>query len=195
MVERYKNVHLWVLLCLIVTPLGGCAPQSEGLNDGSDAFVTLHRNLYAVQSDDPDGLYSDLENIFSGEALTQAYLNYTLMLESRKQHGVEIDILSVSYQKTEVLGVGMAAGIEGVWVGSQWEVAGEVRHRKHRHGRLNHYEGQFFLCETDGGPRIFEQRMGDVGGTIIPEAIFLRMTEKDGSALSPSELLHQGAHP
>ena len=149
-------------------------------------FEDLHRLTYGAPRDltapgAEDALHDELAQTYIGEALTTAYVDHVLMDAALRAQGAWVEIADVTY-----LAVHPIEGEAG-WVEATWQVSGEVRHVRHRHGRVNRYRGRFYVVQGPEGPRIAAVRVGDVGGTILPAGVLEGMGP--GERRSPSELL------
>lgn len=122
-----------------------------------ERFEALHRRIYDVYAlhVDRDEVWSHLAQSFSGEALTQEYLEHFTTLAQMRRDGTSIRVLSIDYDKLSL------EQIDGApWVVADWSVGGIVTHQGHRHPRVNRYRAAYRMGRgVDGELRIAETKL------------------------------------
>lgn len=131
-------------------------------------FEQLHRRLYEVYSLDLDrdslGLDRDaihdlLAASFSGEALTNEYVEHFVTLTHMREEGTAIDVVRIDYERVDVL----ERDEYRVVLDADWSVAGIVTHQGHKHARVNRYRAIYTLASSEpldeSGLRIIDTQM------------------------------------
>ena len=100
------------------------------------AFPDLHRTVYELFNApaDPDRIHAQLSEVFTGEALTQAYVRHWTTRQRMVEEGTSIDIRKVDYASV----LALEPSEEGARVDVEWSIGGVVTHRKHAHLSLIH---------------------------------------------------------
>lgn len=144
------------LLCL-----GACDPPPAVPPEGLAAvFEDLHAPVYRVYGlgPDRDAVHGALAESFTGEALTDEYVEHWRTLVRMAEEHTAITVSAVEYDAVEVLD-----GEEGRWrVDATWLVRGVVQHQAHRHPRINRYRAIYTLIHTPDGWRIADTHMRDL---------------------------------
>jgi hypothetical protein len=128
----------------------GCAPSPIDRLGGADAiaerFRDIHSQVYRVYSigADRDAVHDQLAAVFSGDALTQEYVEHWTTLARMRDEQTAIDVLSVDYESVEIAG----ETADGVLVEADWSVGGVVTHQRHKHHRINRYQAIYTLAPT-----------------------------------------------
>ena len=158
--RRVRSHPPWFL----VTALGvaaSCAPKVgpklPGDADVVEQFKTLHKPLYGVYDlgPDRDGIHGLLAESFTGEALTQEYVEHYTTLFRMVDDETSIRIQRVDYESVDILDRSPGK----VRVDADWSVGGVVTHQGHKHPRVNRYRAVYTLSLTRSGLRITDTRM------------------------------------
>jgi hypothetical protein len=185
------------LMALALASCGTPAPAPLTADDAEllATFEQLHRSIYQVYSlaPDRDAVWELLAESFTGEALTQQYVEHYTTLVLSEQEETAIQVLTVDYDQLRVLDrpPGMAR------IDASWAVGGVVTHRGHKHPRVNRYEAIYHLVPDEGGLRIADTRLKNMERVqrVLVEGGGWTLDRNDRSAgglMSPSMLLEGG---
>lgn len=154
-----------ILRVVAVLALAACAeasPEGPDPDEVLAAFEGLHAPIYDVYALglDRDAVHDHLAARFVGEALTTQYVTHWSTLVRMHEEGTGIQVTAVEYDDVEVLDPPPVPGRTSV--AASWFVRGVVRHRQHRHPRINRYRAVYDVIDTDDGLRIVETRLVDL---------------------------------
>lgn len=155
-------------------------------------FQAMHRSVYDVYSlqGEPQAIHQLLAKSFSGEALTNEYIEHFTTLFHMEEEETDIVIKQVDYNDIEPLEYETGRVVLDV----DWSVGGIVTHQKHKHTRVNRYRAVYTLdLKPDQAWRIIDTKMRNM------ERI-RRATDEDllngenagGGYLDPLDLLDAG---
>lgn len=161
-------------------------------------FEEIHRKVYGVYALplDRNAIHDLLDESFSGEALTDEYVEHFTTRMRMRQEETAIHIVRVDYDHVHVLD----AEDERYRIGASWSVGGIVTHQGHKHTRVNRYEAVYTLTQTAEGLRIVDTKLRNLRR--VRSALSTGFAElsvgdsQDGSSaggyMSPLELLRGG---
>ena len=183
-------------LLLLLTSCDLSAPPTVDIEALRDIFPELHRTVYELFNTpvDPDQIHAQLSQVFTGEALTQAYVRHWTTRQRMVEEGTSIDIRKVDYASV----LALEPTEEGSRVDVEWSIGGVVTHRQHAHPRVNRYRAIFTLEDTDEGPRITSTRMRhaerirDLLASSPDGWILDTLPQGEGGFLDPLDLLEAG---
>ena len=94
-----------------------------------DDFMQIHQNVYEVYKAQRNGrnVHQILQKSFSGEALTQEYIEHYSTLAKMESEETAIDIKQIDYHSVKVLEYTKV----NLRVDADWSVGGIVTHQKH----------------------------------------------------------------
>ncbi|MFK7928407.1 MAG: hypothetical protein AB8H79_09460 [Myxococcota bacterium] len=184
-----------MLLCTFLAGCGGADPVPASV-PVLDAFAELHPRVYQVYDLplDRDEVWSLLDRSFSGEALTEQYVEHWTTRMRMEAEETAIRIARVDHDKVEL--VEESPGFARVDVA--WSVGGVVPHKDHKHPRVNRYRAVYALAAIDGQWKIVNTRMRDVQRVRSPSRtdgvfdILDESAEQGGGYLDPLDLLDAG---
>ncbi|MDX1385420.1 MAG: hypothetical protein R3190_17335 [Thermoanaerobaculia bacterium] len=152
-------------LVLAAAGLAGCARgrlPSESPERLLEIFRQLHADLYDVYDVGPDRdrLWELLAGSFTGEALTDQYVEQFATLVQMRRESTGIDVLRIDYESLEIV----ERRADLVVVEADWSVGGIVSHQRHKHPRVNRYRAVYTLSPAEADPpwRITDTRMRDL---------------------------------
>ena len=173
------TIAFWGPACARINPTELSAEEARL----EQLFKKLHRRLYKVYSLDPieslgldrNAIHDLLAASFSGEALTDEYVEHFVTLTQMREEGTAIDVVRVDYERVDVL----ERDEYIVVLDADWSVAGIVTHQGHKHARVNRYRAIYTLASSkpldEAGLRIVDTRMQSLervgnlpGGTGFP---------------------------
>ncbi|MCA9572015.1 MAG: hypothetical protein KC656_29455, partial [Myxococcales bacterium] len=169
-------------IAAVVAVLAGCGPEPVVWDHEAlvEAFEALHTPIYDVYAVGTarDALHDHLAARFTGEALTDQYVEHWRTLVAMEQDQTGITVTGVEYEDVVVVDDGRDGRLR---VDASWLVRGIVRHQQHRHPRINRYRAIYTLAPTPDGLRIVATRMKDlerVATQVASDALF---DEAEGS--------------
>ncbi len=127
-------------------------------------FERIHRpvaDVYRVPPTQPEALWALLDGSFSGEALTQEYLEHFVTASGMARDRARIRIASFDYDTVRI----EARSETSARVEADWSVGGLVTHRAHTHPRINRYRAVFDLepaAQAPGELRIVRTQIRDL---------------------------------
>lgn len=173
----------------------GCAEPPVLDPDLVADFGARHARVYDAfeHGTDADALHAHLAGIYTGEALTDAFVRHYRTAVRLEAEDVGVDVLGV-----ERLDLDAVAVPGGAVVTTAWLVRSSVRHQAHTHVRVGRYRGGFEVVPTDDGPRIAASWLADVQRVRSGLQAGDLFGEPQGSAaergfVDPLELLEAGA--
>ena len=183
-------------LLLLLASCGLSTPPDVELDGWVDAFPALHREVYELFNEpaSQDVIHEALSRIFTGDALTQAYVRHWTTRQRMVEEGTAINIRKVDYASVQAL----QPTPEGRRIDVDWSIGGIVTHRQHAHPRVNRYRAIFTLTDTQDGPRITSTRMRhaervrDLLASSPDGWILDTLPKGEGGFLDPLDLLEAG---
>jgi hypothetical protein len=178
---------------MLVLVFLSCQTKPRGLPEGVvEAFKKIHSKVYDVYGlSGKDDIHSHLSEIYTGEALTEAYVLHFQTLSRMTEEETEIDVKNVDYSNVSF--------VEHLWEGIRldvdWSVGGIVTHQKHKHTRVNRYQAMYTLSETDGEWRILHTRVRNaerVQRAFLSDESFFNGEDAGGGYLDPMDLIDGG---
>lgn len=129
---------------LLLLACSASPPDAQG-------FAALHAAVYDAYAigAHPDPLHEQLARSFSGQELTERYVEWWHTLSEMEEAGTEVELVDVEHQQVRAL--------QGR-IHAEWTVSAVVRHRSHEHTRTNRYAALF---QVEQG-RITDTRMQDM---------------------------------
>ena len=136
-----------------------CLAGLPGCGDGAvhhgqlDAVAQARLRVASVDElrDGDDALHALLSEVYTGEALTRAYVDHHHARARFVEEEVQLTVREVSLEE-QVL--------EGPDSGRlRWTVLAEVQHASHSHLRRNRYETRVHWVQTPAGPRVDEEQL------------------------------------
>lgn len=126
--------------------------------DLKSQFEPLHRRIHEVYKigPEPETLHNHLSDSFTGEALTQEYVEHFTTLHRMSEDSMKLDILGVEYLTLEEVET------EPWTVQVEWLVRGVVHHANHRHPRINRYRAKYLTEMSAEGLRIVDTEIQNV---------------------------------
>ena len=170
-----------------------CQPRSViPLEDVVVHFQAIHRSVYDVYSlqGEPQAIHQLLAKSFSGEALTNEYIEHFTTLFYMEEEETAIVIKKVDYNDIEPLEYEQRKVVLDV----DWSVGGVVTHQKHKHTRVNRYRAVYTLeLEPDQTWRITDTKMRNMERIrrATDEELF-NGENAGGGYLDPLDLLDAG---
>jgi len=189
-------------LLVIAALLGAaCAPDVD-LPDPAwvESLVPeLHRPIYQVYALplDRDAVWEQLAGSFTGQALTEQYVEHWTTRHRMDRESTAIDVRRVEYDQIDVLEVGPGRARVDV----AWSVGGIVTHQQHKHPRVNRYRAVYTVADGAEGWRIVQTRMRDVHRVKSPSRsggaggifdVLDDAPDEGGGYLDPLDLLEGG---
>lgn len=102
---------------------------------------------------EPDPLWEALAESYTGEALTEHYVDTWAALTRMREEHITLEVLRVDVESARALPDGR--------VEVDWAVGGRVNHRSHTHLRTNRYRARLSLVQTAAGWRIAGEELAD----------------------------------
>lgn len=171
------------------------APEPVDAAGVEAAFRALHAPIYEAYALGPerDALHDHLAASFTGESLTEQYVEHWRTLVRMEEEQTGIRVTAVEYVDVALVPEDLPA----LRVDATWFVRGVVRHQRHRHPRINRYRAIYTLVSTPGGLRIADTRMRDlarVASQVAPGDVFDlgQGSGADAGFIDPLELFEGG---
>ena len=188
-----------MLRTVLVGILIGCGTQPadpDAIAQLRKAFPDLHRQVYTLYEAPMarHGLHDQLAGVYTGEALTEAYIDHWTTRSRMAEEETSVKILEVTYADVQL----QPGPNNTVDLNVDWSVGGIVTHRSHSHPRVNRYRAVFTLAQTEGGPRIIDtrlqsaERIQDLLSRSSKGWILDQLPENAAGFLSPLDLLEAG---
>lgn len=174
-------------------PFVGCTSISYPKFSPKD-FEELHKKVYSVYQIPlaPNPIHDLLGEVFSGEALTNEYVEHYTARMHMKKDTTDIEIRQIDYNDVSII----TKMHDRMVLDVDWSVGGIVTHQKHKHPRVNRYQAIFALQPTEEKQwRIVDTKMKNaqrIQRAGIRDADFFEGKKSTGGYLDPMDLIDAG---